>query len=196
MTEYEVMVHAKKYIDKMANGIDPLTDTPVKDGDLINNVRISRCLFFVSGVLEKVIANGGTAPRERKPREIKPIKQPFSITAEQLSAFPFSESPLPVTEIVRRINGLNDEQNVRPLSFRVITGWLTDHGFLESALNEFGKPCKKPTPEGAAIGITTVERSGVSGTYTATVYGLQAQHFIIDNFDAFLNRPAGEDPAN
>lgn len=42
-TELETMKHAKEYIDKLANGIDPFTDKPVPDGDIINNVKLSRC---------------------------------------------------------------------------------------------------------------------------------------------------------
>ena len=44
MTELEILLHAKSYIDKMAQGINPLTDEAVPDGDMVNNVRISRCL--------------------------------------------------------------------------------------------------------------------------------------------------------
>ena len=47
MTELETIAHAKKYLDEMANGKNPLTGEAVSETDLINNVRISRCLFFV-----------------------------------------------------------------------------------------------------------------------------------------------------
>ena len=59
MNELETMQRAKMYIDNLANGVDPLTGEVISDDSVINNVRISRCLFYVSGVLEKVIANGG-----------------------------------------------------------------------------------------------------------------------------------------
>ena len=55
MTELEIMQHAKGYLDKLAKGIDPLTDREVPENDIINNVRISRCLFYVSDVLRQVI---------------------------------------------------------------------------------------------------------------------------------------------
>ena len=51
MTELETMQRAKMYLDKLANGINPLTDQPASDSDCINQVRISRCLFYVSDVL-------------------------------------------------------------------------------------------------------------------------------------------------
>ncbi len=53
MTELEKIEYAKSFIDKLANGINPIDDTPVKDDDAINNVRLSRCFFFVSDVLSR-----------------------------------------------------------------------------------------------------------------------------------------------
>ena len=41
MTELETLQRAKMYLDKLANGIDPLTDVPVPDNDCINQIRIS-----------------------------------------------------------------------------------------------------------------------------------------------------------
>ena len=48
MTDMEKLNTAKVWIEKLANGINPLNDEPVKEDDLINNVHISRCLFRVT----------------------------------------------------------------------------------------------------------------------------------------------------
>ncbi len=55
MTEIEKIEYAKSFIDKLANGINPIDDSQIKEDDMINNVRISRCLFFVSDVLRQVV---------------------------------------------------------------------------------------------------------------------------------------------
>ena len=55
MTELEKIAYAKSFIDKLANGINPLDDTPIPDGDIAKNVRLSRCFFYVSGILQKEI---------------------------------------------------------------------------------------------------------------------------------------------
>ena len=65
MTDLEIMQHAKEYLDKLAKGIDPLTGREVPEGEIINNVRISRCLFYVSDVLRQVIENGGIQVKQR-----------------------------------------------------------------------------------------------------------------------------------
>lgn len=44
----------------MANGINPLTDEKIPDNELINNVRISRCLFYVNDILGEILENSGT----------------------------------------------------------------------------------------------------------------------------------------
>lgn len=51
MTELEIMQRAKMYLDKMAQGIDPISGQPVPDSDCICQERISKCLTYVSGVL-------------------------------------------------------------------------------------------------------------------------------------------------
>ena len=48
MTELETMQRAKMYLDKLAKGIDPITDQEVPEDSLLNNVRLARCFFYVS----------------------------------------------------------------------------------------------------------------------------------------------------
>ena len=63
MTELEKIAYAKSFIDKLANGINPLDDTPIPDDDIANNVRLSRCFFYVSDILRQVYENGGVTSR-------------------------------------------------------------------------------------------------------------------------------------
>ena len=83
MTELEKMKRAKMYIDDLANGIDPLTGQVVSDTDIINNVRITRCLFYVSGILKKVIDNDGEVSCVRVKQGKKEF---FSLTDTEVDA--------------------------------------------------------------------------------------------------------------
>ncbi len=56
MKEVEILRHAKQYLEKMAKGINPLTDQSVPQTDLIVNARISKCLAYVSSILQKEIS--------------------------------------------------------------------------------------------------------------------------------------------
>lgn len=42
MTELEIMIRAKKYIENLANGIDPLTGQPAREDDIVNNMNSER----------------------------------------------------------------------------------------------------------------------------------------------------------
>ena len=100
MTELEIMQHAKDYVDKLAQGIDPLTGQEVPENDVINNVRISRCLFYVSDVLRQVIENGGIQVKTVKNSE----KMPFSLSFEERGCYPFGDWPVTVSVIAQKAN--------------------------------------------------------------------------------------------
>lgn len=74
MTELETLERAKMYMEKLANGINPIDGSVIPDENIVNNVRLSRCFFYVSDVLRQVIENGGVTPQKK----IK--KEPFSLT--------------------------------------------------------------------------------------------------------------------
>ncbi len=180
MTEIEKIAYAKSFIDKLANGINPIDDTPVKDDDVINNVRLSRCLFYVSDILRQLVENGGIN---------KPSKHlvPFAISEEQLLKFSYSDSPISVSEIARRINALIDVNVMKKLNYKDLTNWLVSIDMLKEETNLEGKKRKRPTINGAGIGISTEVRTGQNGRYTAVLYNREAQQFIIDNFEAIMN---------
>lgn len=181
MTELEMIQRAKMYLDKLANGINPLTDQPVAEEDCINQVRISRCLFFVSGVLRKVIENGGTIG---KPASTK--KQAFSVTQEMLKGYVLSQTPIPVSEITRRINELTDLNSMKKLKYTSIITFMVQSGLLTQMESADGKTVRYPTAGGASIGISSEERTGQNGSYQVTVYNSTAQQFILDNIDAVI----------
>ena len=182
MTDLEKIAYAKSFIDKMANGINPLDDTPVPESDLINQIRISRCFFYVSEILRQVIENGGIAPvRTLRNSE----KVPFAITEEQLKNFNFSEIPVTLSEITRRINALIDENTMKKLPSTAISGWLLQIEVLEEQ-EQNGKTAKRPTEKGVQLGISLEHREGGHGPYVAVVFGRTAQEFLVDNFSAIL----------
>ncbi len=168
MTELEKIAYAKTFIDKLANGINPLDDTPVKEDDVVNNVRLSRCFFYVSDILKQVIENGGVTPPARVHRER------FNLSAEAVQGFEYSATPLPISEIAKRISALKDDPNMRNLSHVSITNWLVSIGMLYVQRLDEKTTAKRPTDEGIRLGITTETRSGQYGTYTILMQGISA----------------------
>ena len=62
--------------------------------------------------------------------------------------------------------------------------WMAGLLFEEEAPS--GNKNKRPTEAGWKLGISTQQRSGQNGDYTAVVYDQQAQQFILDNLDAII----------
>lgn len=177
MTEKELLIHAKNYIDKLANGINPLTGEPVADDDIVNNVRISRCLFYVSSVLKSVIDKQQTTSSYKK------TKKAFELPLEKRLEFAFSDRCIPVSELANRINALANLDEFKKLNYSQITKWLISICALEiKEIN--GKTIKVPTEQGFRLGIFTEQRQGTQGEYTVIVYNKSAQQFILDNLEA------------
>ena len=180
MTELETMQRAKMYMDKLAQGIDPITGQDMPEDSVLNNVRLARCFFYVSGVLDQVIVNGGVIGG-------KPKLQPFVIDAEQLTKVQLSQEPVRVTQLVEMISAAVDNPQMKKLSTTVITNWLLHKGFLEKETGPDGKSRRIPTQNGLMIGLSTQTRQGQYGEYQAVFYSTDAQRFVLDNLGAMLS---------
>lgn len=181
MTEVEKIAYARGYIEKLANGINPLNDQPVPDDDLLNNIRISRCLFYVSDLLRQVEEHGGIVGKS-----VKEKKTPFLLDYDDRLKFLFSETPIAVSEITNRINDLIDTEHMKKLSYKHILDWLIEIDALTVVTDTNGKSAKTPTTRGKTLGISTEQRQGQNGVYTVIVYNREAQQFILDNLDAVV----------
>ena len=125
MTEQEKLHHAKHYIDSLANGLNPLDGTPIPEQDIVNNVKISRCLFFVSDVLRKQL--DGHEPKKVSEKD----KKLFYITEEEKLQYVPSKTPIPASGISYKVNEILDEKKMRKVSYRTITTWLVKVGLME-----------------------------------------------------------------
>lgn len=74
MTEIEKIAYAKSFIDKLANGINPIDGSVIAATDTVKNERLSKCFFYVSDILQKVIENGGLE-KDEKPKAEKPKRR-------------------------------------------------------------------------------------------------------------------------
>lgn len=179
MTELEKMQRAKMYIDKLANGIDPISDTELENDTVLNNVRLARCFFYISEVLGKVINNGGEVKKTRK-------RTPFFMTEEEKEKVQLSDTAIAVSELCRLISDAVSDDDRGKLSASKVNEWLITKGFLEVVTTSDGKNKKVPTDIGRDLGITTQHRSSFRGDYDVNIYNKQAQQFVLDNLTAVL----------
>ena len=181
MTELGKNQVRQQAVEKLANGINPFTGQGVPDDDTLNQVKVSRCLFYVADILRQVEENGGVAEKKGKIRNAA-----FFHIARRLEEFQFSSTPISLTEFLKRLNSLIDRDDMEKLSFKTISGWLIEMGFLKRIVTEDGRTSRRPTTAGNTLGIHTENRIGRQGPYTAVVYSKDAQQFILDNLDAVV----------
>lgn len=174
MTELEKLERAKMYIDNLANGIDPITGKAMEFDTVLNNVRLARCFFYVSGILNEVINNNGQIVKSQK-------KEDFIITQKQLDSVIVSENPIKISELCRKIDSVIASPNMKKLQATIVTSWLLKKEILYIETDSLGKQRKSPTHVGEQLGITVEKRSGYKGDYLVNLYNKEAQQFIIDN---------------
>ncbi len=182
MTELETIRRAKMYMDKLAKGINPINDTQVPENDTLNNVRLSKCFAFVSDILQRVVENGGLP----QPALATSVKGTFCLPELRKKEFTFSDEPIPISEITKRINALIDVNTMQKITYQQIRAWLTTNGILEDAATISGGRTKHPTDLGKSMGIFTERRTGADGEYQVVLYDKSAQQFILDNIDAMI----------
>ena len=179
MTDLELMQRAKLYMDNLAQGIDPISGNEVSDDSLLNNVRLARCFFYVSGVLQQLIDNGGVVGS-------KPKKAEFALTAQQAAQLSPADRPLRITEFADMVLAAVGRAEMKRPNTKSITDWLLAKGFLAAQLGADGKTHRVPTEAGVKIGMYTELRQGQYGEYQAVYYAPSAQMFLLDHLTEIL----------
>ncbi len=178
VTELDKLKSAKEYMQKLAEGIDPLAKKELPNDTVLNNVHLSRCFFYVADVLGKVINNGGRVSRSITP---------FFITKEERSCVPVSNKCVSISEFVNTINEVVKEKGRRKLTTTAVTGWLVEQGLLRVEYNSRGKSQKVITDKSSRIGIMSIIKEGQYGAYTIILYNRQAQQFLLDNLFSIVS---------
>ena len=127
-------------------------------------------------------------PRRKRwlPAAQKAKKQPFAITKEQCERFEYSDVPITVSEIARRLNIAAEAGPDSQLRYSSITFWLIEINMLTISKYPDGK--RGQAPDGAGRGTGHIDGGARErrGTYTVVVYGRTAQRFIVENINAVL----------
>ena len=159
------------WISKLANGVNPIDGSVLPDSDIVNNVHISRCLFYVSRLLEDM--------GKKKSTQQKHFELEFQLTPEIASKVYIAERT-GIAMFVKEINKVIPE-NMQPLVASKATRWLVSAGYLEEQERSDGQKYKVPTELGRSIGITSAWKDGSQGQYLAISYDANAQHFLLEN---------------
>lgn len=164
----ELLKRAQIYTEKLAQGINPLDDSTVENDSIINNVKISRCLFFINDYL-----------KDQLKFLIKPTqnKNSFEYNEERMKQVPLSQSPISLTVLLTKINKQFPEQ--RKLNYNVVSQMLKDKGILIDNLQ--GNPRLISSNDAINFGIKTIKFQTQSGEKLKTVYNEIGQRFVLEN---------------
>ena len=173
-SEIKILEKAQLYIDKLSEGIDPLTNQPVPSNEIIHNERISRCLSYVSEVLTNVIndkiENADNTPEPSNPNFHKIY-------------FNYSSDPISISEISRRINIIHDNADIQKIGRSKLIALLIKKGYLKTVTLLNGEEAVRPTGQGEKIGIITKECHGRNGSFVAVFYSYEAQIVVMELLD-------------
>ena len=187
MTELEKIAYAKSFIDKLANGVNPIDNSAIPDGDVVNNVRLSRCFFYVSSLLEQMI-NEKSHEENKKEKAVKRVRfNPFEVPIEK---FRFSDEPITLGEMHRRLDELVDLSKMRRIARSRIPIWLVNVGMLTLPDLTERKYYGHPTKEGTEIGISILVYDNELGKHSTLVFNREAQQFIIDHLGHIIKTSA------
>ena len=107
-------------------------------------------------------------------------KEKFHLTAEQLNEYPTEDTPVPVSEIARRLNALVSD-NMERIYYKVIRDWYVEQGYLEFKTSPEGRSAFLPTEKGSMSGLFVESRTGKDGElYDVVMYDAKAQKLYLD----------------
>lgn len=187
MTELEKMQRAKTYLEALSRAMNPLDGSPLPGDTVLHNERLSRCFTYVSEVLRRVIDNGGEIGKNYV------SALPFVMTPEQQARVFLSETPINITEFVRRLNAVLDPDVSKKVMVKNVTGWLVENGYLTEIVDSSGQKSKQAAQKGIALGISTESRHGAANgvMYFTTLYNFNAQRFILGSLAEIMENASG-----
>jgi hypothetical protein len=177
MEELDILKRAKDYIDSLARGIDPFSGEELTDDTLLNNVRLSRCFFYVAEVLGKAISSGGSVEKKKRSGMLE-----FALNDEQKARIEIFPTPTPMTPFIKSLNELADGNLYKRLTYTTVSNYLVDNGYLETK-NDGAREIKIPTEIGVQLGIAREPRVFEGRTTYVNTYNENAQRFIIDHIN-------------
>lgn len=178
MIDIEKTKSAKEWILKLANGVNPLNNATLNDTEIVNDVHISRCLFYVAEVLDNLM-------RTRTSHQEKQYDCNFFLSKEDAGRVTLVEQT-GIANFTRGINKVIPER-MRPISTTQILHWLISAGYLVEVSLSDHKKTKQATDKGNLIGISSEWRESIEGkTYISTSYNLEAKKFILANINLMV----------
>ena len=138
---------------------------------------IQKCV----AIANERFANRKANQDEWEERPARKAKQKFHVTGEELGNYPSEDTPVPVSEIARRLNALVPD-NMERIYYKVIRDWYVAEGYLELKTSPEGRVAYLPTEKGSLAGLMVESRTGKDGElYDVVMYDIKAQQLYLDH---------------
>ena len=175
MTDIDILKRAQEYIQKLSQGINPLTDEPTAESDVTRQPRIQNCLAYLAQYLSVRVT--------KEEHMCEPVRKGgFSITEEEKAALFSVDGTVYLKDMVDHINSVAAKKGC----YKFQPKWLNDY-LLNIGMLKIQDGHKIPTEEGVKLGITPIKRvSEKIGVYYVNTFSAEAQQFIMDNIDAVV----------
>ena len=168
------------YLQRIADGKNPVNNMPAESDSVLNNPNVIRCMYFTKEILEEVRRNGGNIGKKSSKKDLPPF--PTDVLKDYLY-----RADKPITKFVEQMNELVDSNIYQKISYKVISDYLKENGYLMAVDMPDGKTSNRATEKGNSIGIISEERTSTSGKpYIATLYTEKAQSYIIEHINEIL----------
>lgn len=172
------------YVNRMAEGKNPINNFSIDDDTVLNNPNVIRCMYFIKEILEEVKHNEGYIGKRTKPKKSERAEFPLN----ELKRFSYT-GDAHITYFVKQINELVDCGIYKKINYKLVVRWLLKNNLLQEVFDERSNTFKKcPTEEGLQLGIRLNKKYTDGGQiYESVVYNKTAQEFIIKNMEQILN---------
>ena len=178
INEREKVIKAKEVLLKIANGTNPVDGTPINEESFLNDPRIIRCFFYISEVLNRVIA-GQTNQNLPKPTE-------FHITKEEKGLVKFPENKIGANQFAKCINNVIDLNKSKKLSGVELNKQLKKMGVLSENIDEQGKVRTIINNKSVDYGFESEKRNYNGNEYEMVVINDIGKAYILENLEDIM----------
>lgn len=175
-TDLKKLEVAIKYIERMADGKNPVNNQAIDEDTIVNDPNVIRCFFFVADVLKRLYEKEVKAERKKAKKESFPF--------EILKNYEYRQDQS-VSQIMKQVNEMVESDNVEKLSYTTVIKWLKFSGYLAEEYNEeLNKKITLPTQKGKELGIYSEKRENAKGEqYFAIIYNEEAQKLLVNKLE-------------
>ena len=190
MTKRQIIQHAKDYLDLLAQGVDPISRSPIPEDSAACQPQLRKCFAYVSSILHEMLDHHGFVDlqdADAPDYELVAKKQPFHLTDEEKQKIYIVPTGTTPTVFLRYVNNVANLEKMERLTPKAVNTFLQKRGLLVSRKNPtmVQKTFWSPTPTAIAMGFVeiTVTDPETGEIHQQLRYSREAQEYLIQHLD-------------